>query len=40
MIHSRELSALMGNIYFMWYIIENYNIDPTIKELVDKNPAL
>ncbi|WP_411893901.1 M14 family zinc carboxypeptidase [Winogradskyella sp. A2] len=37
MIHSRELSALMNNIYFMWYIIENYNTDPGIKELVDNN---
>lgn len=37
MIHSREVSALMNNIYFMWYIIENYNSDPAIKELVDNN---
>ena len=37
MIHSREVSALMNNIYFMWYIIENYNTDPAIKELVDNN---
>jgi hypothetical protein len=37
MIHSRELSALMNNIYFMWYIIENYETDDAIKELVDNN---
>ncbi|SFJ35996.1 M14 family zinc carboxypeptidase, partial [Olleya namhaensis] len=37
MIHSREVSALMNNIYFMWYIIENYSTDPAIKELVDNN---
>ncbi|WP_186826743.1 M14 family zinc carboxypeptidase, partial [Psychroserpens burtonensis] len=37
MIHSREVSALMNNIYFMWYIIENYDNDPAIKELVDNN---
>ena len=37
MIHSREVSALMNNIYFMWYIIENYDTDPAIKELVDNN---
>src|SRR5690606_12938218 len=37
MIHSREVSALMNNIYFMWYLIENYNTDPAIKELVDNN---
>ncbi|MFC0604288.1 M14 family zinc carboxypeptidase [Winogradskyella pulchriflava] len=37
MIHSREVSALMNNIYFMWYLLENYNTDPGIKELVDNN---
>ncbi len=37
MIHSREVSALMNNMYFMWYIIENYNSDNAIKELVDNN---
>ncbi|MBI9040831.1 M14 family zinc carboxypeptidase [Lutibacter sp.] len=37
MIHSREVSALMNNIYFMWYLIENYNTNPAIKELVDNN---
>ena len=37
MIHSREVSALMNNIYFMWYLIENYNTDSAIKELVDNN---
>ncbi|MEH6536950.1 MAG: M14 family zinc carboxypeptidase, partial [Psychroserpens sp.] len=37
MIHSREVSALMNNIYFMWYVIENYGIDPAITELVDNN---
>ena len=37
MIHSRELSSLMGNIYFMWYILENYATDTAIKHLVDNN---
>ncbi|MEL0643342.1 M14 family zinc carboxypeptidase [Olleya sp. Ti.3.14] len=37
MIHSREVSALMNNIYFMWYLIENYNTNDAIKELVDNN---
>jgi hypothetical protein len=37
MIHAREVSALMNNIYFMWYIIENYNTDAAIKNLVDNN---
>ncbi|AEH01910.1 peptidase M14 carboxypeptidase A [Lacinutrix sp. 5H-3-7-4] len=37
MIHSREVSALMNNMYFMWYLVENYDTDPAIKELVDNN---
>lgn len=37
MIHSREVSALMNNIYFMWYLIENYNTNNAVKELVDNN---
>ncbi|WGD34160.1 M14 family zinc carboxypeptidase [Olleya sp. YS] len=37
MIHSREVSALMNNIYFMWYLIENYDTNDAIKELVDNN---
>ncbi|WP_369993796.1 M14 family zinc carboxypeptidase [Winogradskyella sp.] len=37
MIHSREVNALMGNMYFMWYLIENYNSDPAIQNLVDNN---
>ncbi len=37
MIHSRELSSLMGNIYFMWYLLENYATNPAIKSLVDNN---
>lgn len=37
MIHSRELISLMGNIYFMWYLLENYATDPAIKNLVDNN---
>ncbi|PIY10308.1 MAG: hypothetical protein COZ17_10385, partial [Flavobacteriaceae bacterium CG_4_10_14_3_um_filter_33_47] len=37
MIHAREVSALMGNIYFMWYILENYNTNQAIKDLVDNN---
>ncbi|WP_299385803.1 M14 family zinc carboxypeptidase, partial [uncultured Lacinutrix sp.] len=37
MIHSREAASLMQNIYFMWYLLENYEIDPAIKNLVDNN---
>jgi hypothetical protein len=35
MTHSREVSSLMNQIYFMWYVLENYNSDPFIKNLVD-----
>ena len=37
MIHSRELISLMGNIYYMWYLLENYATNPAIKNLVDNN---
>nr|WP_321221218.1 M14 family zinc carboxypeptidase [uncultured Psychroserpens sp.] len=37
MIHSREVSSLMSNMYFMWYLLENYNTDLAIKNLVDNN---
>ncbi|WP_298761758.1 M14 family zinc carboxypeptidase, partial [uncultured Psychroserpens sp.] len=37
MIHAREVSSLMNNMYFMWYLLENYDTDPAIKNLVDNN---
>lgn len=37
MIHAREVSSLMSNVYFMWYLLENYATDPAIKNLVDNN---
>ncbi len=37
MIHSREVGSLMSNIYFMWYLIENYNTNPAVQNLVDNN---
>ena len=37
MIHAREVGSLMSNIYFMWYLLENYATDPAIKNLVDNN---
>lgn len=37
MIHARELGSLMSNIYFMWYLLENYATDPAIQNLVDNN---
>ena len=35
MTHSREVSSLMNQIFYMWYLLENYNSDPFIKNLVD-----
>ncbi len=35
MIHSREASSLMNVIYYMWYILENYDRDPVIKNMID-----
>lgn len=37
MIHSREVSSLMSNMFFMWYLLENYNTNAAIKHLVDNN---
>ncbi|MCF6278823.1 MAG: T9SS type A sorting domain-containing protein [Flavobacteriaceae bacterium] len=37
MIHAREVGSLMSNIYFMWYLLENYATDPAIQHLVDNN---
>ncbi len=33
--HAREPMSMMQNIYFMYYLLENYTTDPTIKYLVD-----
>ncbi|MBC5863513.1 M14 family zinc carboxypeptidase [Flavobacterium turcicum] len=35
MTHSREVSSMMNTIYYMWYLLENYNTDPFIKSIVD-----
>lgn len=35
MIHAREPMALMQLIYYMWYVLENYNSSPEVKYLVD-----
>ncbi len=35
MTHSREVSSMMNTIYYMWYLLENYNSDPFIKSIVD-----
>ncbi len=39
LIHSREAGSLMQLLYYMWYILENYDTDPDIKNLVN-NQAL
>lgn len=36
-IHAREAITGMQLIYYMWYILENYDIDPEIKYLVDNS---
>ena len=33
--HAREPMGLMQNIFFMWYVLENYETDPEIKNIVD-----
>lgn len=33
--HAREPQSMMQMIYFMYYLLENYNTDPVVKYLVD-----
>ncbi|WP_438426342.1 M14 family zinc carboxypeptidase [Aquimarina macrocephali] len=33
--HAREPVGLSQNLFYMWYLLENYNSDPEIKILVD-----
>ncbi len=33
--HAREPNSLTQTIYFMWYLLENYETDPLIKEIID-----
>lgn len=37
LIHAREISSLMNQLYYMWYLLENYDSDPGIKNLVDNH---
>lgn len=37
MIHSREVASMMNLVYYMWYLLENYENDPFIKNLVDNS---
>jgi len=39
LIHSREAATVMNQLYFMWYLLENYATDDAIKNLVN-NQAL
>lgn len=34
-IHAREAAAITNNMYFMWYLLENYATDSFVKNLVD-----
>jgi hypothetical protein len=33
--HAREPQSMTTLIYFMWYVLENYGVDPTVTNLVD-----
>ncbi len=33
--HAREPNSLSQMIYYMWYLLENYDTDPTVKYIVD-----
>lgn len=39
LVHARESATIMNQLFFMWYILENYNTDPAIRNLVN-NQAL
>ena len=33
--HAREPLSMMNLLYYMWYLLENYATDPTVKNIVD-----
>jgi len=35
LIHSREAATVMNQLYFMWYLLENYATDPAIQNLLN-----
>ncbi len=35
LVHAREPASMMTNLYFMYYLLENYGIDPEVTYLVD-----
>jgi carboxypeptidase T len=34
--HARELITVSQTIYYMWYLLENYDKDPMIKQIIDQ----
>jgi hypothetical protein len=36
-IHAREAAAITNNLFFMWYLLENYATDPFVKNIVDNS---
>ncbi|GGG03931.1 hypothetical protein GCM10011344_00330 [Dokdonia pacifica] len=37
LLHAREIATLMNQLYYMWYLLENYDTDPGIKNLLDNH---
>jgi len=35
LIHGQEWGAMMQLVYYMWYLLENYETDPVIKQIID-----
>lgn len=35
LIHARELVSVSQNIFYMWYLLENYHKNPLIKQILD-----
>ena len=35
MTHAREVNSMMNIIYYMWWVLENYDTEPAIRNLVD-----
>ena len=33
--HAREFVSVSQTIYYMWYLLENYDNDPIIKQILD-----
>lgn len=34
--HARELVSVSQMIYYMWYLLENYDKDPMVKQIIDR----